>query len=43
MQKRNDNDNLIMQKGDDNKINLWKGFLSGAVTDFYSRGEVAYL
>ena len=40
MQKRDDNDNLIMQKRGDNN-NLLKDFLSGAVSDFYSRDGVA--
>ena len=40
MQKRDDNDNLIMQKRADNN-NLLKDFTSGAVSDFYSRVGVA--
>ena len=41
MQKGNDNDNIIMQKRDDNNNNLLKYFLSGAVSVFYSRGGIA--
>ena len=38
MQKRSDNANLIMQKGNDN---IFKEFLSGAVSDICLRGRVA--